>query len=77
LLTVHLNSIRHHHTKTAHTRGPNPLAFMGIYKEQASGCDDVRYFLYEERQVQMALAAGAGDGSNTRITNRPSIYPDG
>jgi hypothetical protein len=34
LLGIHLNSIRHHHTKTPHTRGLNPLDFMAVGKEQ-------------------------------------------
>jgi MTH538 TIR-like domain (DUF1863) len=34
LLGVHLNSIRHHQTLTAHTRGYDPLAAMAVGKVQ-------------------------------------------
>jgi hypothetical protein len=51
LLTVHLNSIRDHVTKTPHTRGPNPLDFMAVGKVQTNSWDDVRYVLYEKRPV--------------------------
>jgi len=51
LLTVHLNSIRHHVTKTPHTKGYNPLSFMAIGKVQESVWDPVRYFLFERRLV--------------------------
>jgi hypothetical protein len=57
LLTVHLNSIRHHVTKTPHTRGYNPLAFMAIGKLQESVWDPVRYFLFERQ-----LVANGGGG---------------
>jgi hypothetical protein len=50
LLTVHLNSIRHHVTKTPHTRGPNPLDYMAVGKVQTNTWDEARYFLYEQRQ---------------------------
>jgi MTH538 TIR-like domain (DUF1863) len=49
LLIVHLNSIRHHVTKTPHTRGLNPLSFMAIGKVQAHGLQPVRYYLFERR----------------------------
>jgi hypothetical protein len=45
LLGVHLNSIRHHHTKTPHTRGYNPLDFMAVGKVQA------RYYLFEKQAL--------------------------
>jgi len=50
LLTVHLNSIRHHVTKTPHTRGPNPLDYMAVGKVQTNSWDEARYVLYEKRQ---------------------------
>jgi hypothetical protein len=51
LLTVHLNSIRHHVTRTPHTRGGNPLSFMAIGKVQADVWQPVRYYLFENRRV--------------------------
>ena len=57
LLTVHLNSIRHHVTKTAHTCGPNPLAFMAVGKEQNNALRPARYFLYEKLKVSDPAAA--------------------
>ncbi len=51
LLTVHLNSIRHHVTKTPHTRGCNPLSFMGVGKVQADVWQPARYYLFEKRAV--------------------------
>jgi hypothetical protein len=56
LLTVHLNSIRHHKTLTSHTKGANPLSFMGICKEQKNPLQQPRYRLYEKRR----LANGVG-----------------
>lgn len=47
LLAVHLNSIRHHKTLTPHTRGSNPLDYMGIGKPTAAG----PYFIYEKNIV--------------------------
>ena len=46
LLAVHLNSIRHHQTRTPHTRGRNPLDFMAVGKVQTLG--GARYFLFEK-----------------------------
>jgi MTH538 TIR-like domain (DUF1863) len=51
LLTVHLNSIRHHVTRTPHTRGPNPLDYMAVGKVQPNSWDEPRYILYEKRRV--------------------------
>jgi hypothetical protein len=51
LLTVHLNSIRHHVTRTPHTRGYNPLDFMAIGKVQADVWQPARYYLFEKRLV--------------------------
>jgi hypothetical protein len=51
LLTVHLNSIRHHATQTLHTRGHNPLSFMAIGKVQDNALRPARYFLFEKRLV--------------------------
>jgi len=49
LLTVHLNSIRHHSNKTVHTRGFSPLDFLAIGKVQASLLQSGRYYLFEKR----------------------------
>lgn len=46
LLAVHLNSIRHHRTRTPHTRGQNPLDFMAVGKVQTLG--GPRYYLFEK-----------------------------
>jgi hypothetical protein len=51
LLGVHLNSIRHHHTKTTHTRGYNPLEFLAVGKVQAAVLSTPRYYLFEKQSV--------------------------
>ena len=51
LLGVHLNSIRHHHTKTPHTLGYNPLDFMAVGKVQPGLLSTPRYFLYEKQAL--------------------------
>jgi hypothetical protein len=56
LLGVHLNSIRHHHTQTPHTRGLNPLDFMAVGKVQEAVLSTPRYYLYEKQ----ALPNGIG-----------------
>jgi MTH538 TIR-like domain (DUF1863) len=50
LLTVHLNSINHHQTRTPHTRGPNPLEYMAVGKVQEGALSPAKYYLFE-RQV--------------------------
>src|SRR5579885_1279145 len=55
LLTVHLNSIRHHQMKTPHTRGPNPLDFIAIGKVQGFG--ESRYYLFEKLAKRDAFGA--------------------
>ncbi|UGV24682.1 hypothetical protein E0H22_02665 [Rhodopseudomonas boonkerdii] len=47
LLAVHLNSIKHHHTLTPHTRGPNPLDYMAIGRPVPQPGMPARYYLYE------------------------------
>jgi hypothetical protein len=47
LLGVNLNSIRHHHTQTPHTRGRNPLDYMAVGKVQADIWTPARYYLFE------------------------------
>ena len=47
LLAVHLNSIKHHQTRTAHTRGPNPLNFMAIWRPHREPGKAAPYYLYE------------------------------
>lgn len=49
LLGVHLNSIRHHHTKTPHTHGLNPFDFMAVGKVQEAVLSTPRYYLYERQ----------------------------
>lgn len=56
LLGVHLNSIRHHKTLTAHTRGANPLSFMGIAKIQNHPWYNAKYYLYELVAVSNGVA---------------------
>jgi hypothetical protein len=56
LLAVHLNSIRHHHTKTPHTRGYNPLDFMAVGKVQPGVLSTPSYYLFE----QLAVPNGIG-----------------
>jgi hypothetical protein len=51
LLGVHLNSIRHHHTQTPHTRGYNPFEFLAVGKEQAAVLSTPRYYLYEKQAM--------------------------
>jgi hypothetical protein len=57
LLGVHLNSIRHHHTKTPHTRGYNPLEFLAVGKVQQAVLSTPRYYLYEKRGVPDGLGS--------------------
>jgi hypothetical protein len=56
LLAVHLNSIRHHHTQTPHTRGYNPLDFMAVGKVQPGVLSTPKYYLFEK----LALPNGIG-----------------
>jgi hypothetical protein len=51
LLGVHLNSIRHHQTKTPHTRGYNPLDFMAVGKVQPGVLSTPKYYLFEKLAV--------------------------
>jgi hypothetical protein len=51
LLAVHLNSIRHHHTQTPHTRGHNPLDFMAVGKVQPGVLSTPCYYLFEKQAV--------------------------
>jgi hypothetical protein len=51
LLGVHLNSIRHHQTKTPHTRGLNPLDFMAVGKVQTGVLSAPSYYLFEKQAV--------------------------
>ena len=51
LLGVHLNSIRHHHTQTPHTRGYNPLDFMAVGKVQEGVLSTPRHYLFEKQAV--------------------------
>jgi len=51
LLGVHLNSILHHHTRTPHTRGPNPLEYMAVGKVQEAILSPAKYYLFEKLAV--------------------------
>jgi len=51
LLTVHINRIRHHKMLSAHPRGVNPLAFMGVCKVQPNLLYLPRYYLCEKLSV--------------------------
>ena len=51
LLAVHLNSIRHHQTRTPHTRGVNPLEGMAVGKVQDNALAPARYYLFERNAV--------------------------
>jgi hypothetical protein len=56
-IRAHLNSIRHHHTKTPHTRDYNPLYFMAVGKVQPPGIlSTPRYYLFEKREVSNGIA---------------------
>jgi hypothetical protein len=59
VLAVHLNSIKHHQTLNAHTRGINPLSMLGIRRVQDHALLPARYYLYE--QMPYTTAAGARD----------------
>jgi hypothetical protein len=51
LLAVHLNSIKHHHTQTAHTKGHNPLDAMAVGKVQPTLLSEATYYLFEIKSV--------------------------
>jgi len=68
LLGVHLNSIRHHHTKTPHTRGLNPLDYMAVGKVQEAVLSTPRYYLFERQPVPN------GGGGYSWLWNRYSDY---
>jgi hypothetical protein len=57
LLTVHLNGIKHHVSKTAHAKGPNPLDYMAIGKVQEKAWEPSRYYLFEKQPMQDATGA--------------------
>jgi hypothetical protein len=70
LLGVHLNSIRHHHTKTPHTRGYNPLDYVAVGKVQADVWKPARYYLFEKQAWPNGL------GGYRWAWNRYSDYTD-
>jgi hypothetical protein len=47
LLTVHLNGINHHQTKSTHPHGRNPLAHMGVARLQPDKRLPPQYYLCE------------------------------
>jgi hypothetical protein len=57
LLAVHLNSIKHHVTRTPHSRGANPLEFMAVAKEQQNAFAPAKYYLYEQN-LRSSLLGG-------------------
>jgi MTH538 TIR-like domain (DUF1863) len=65
LLAVHLNSIRHHHTQTPHTRGYNPLDFMAVGKVQPGVLSTPKYYLFEKLAVPNGFGAYNGSGIGT------------
>jgi Thoeris protein ThsB, TIR-like domain len=68
LLSVHLNSIRHHHTQTPHTRGYNPLEFLAVGKVQEAVLSTPRYYLFEKQAVPNGI------GGYKWVWNRYSDY---
>jgi hypothetical protein len=68
LLGVHLNSIRHHQTRTPHTRGHNPFEFLAIGKVQEAVLSMPRYYLFEKQ------AMPNGVGGYAWAWNRYSDY---
>ena len=76
LLGVHLNSIRHHHTKTPHTRGYNPLEFLAVGKVQQAVLSTPRYYLYEKQAVPNGIGGYKWDWNlykRRRATNRSNV----
>ncbi len=69
LLSVHLNSIRHHHTKTPHTRGHNPLGCMAARCRRIFGHRLATICLRPYR-ARMVSAVGNGNGIATVTTPR-------
>ena len=51
LLSVHINGINHHKERIPHPRGVNPLACMGVGKEQSNALMTPQYYLYELRST--------------------------
>jgi len=51
LLTVHINSIRHHQTLRADPTGTNPLEGMAVGKVQETLLSPVRYYIFERNAV--------------------------
>ncbi len=47
VLSVHLNSIRHHQSKSPHPQGLNPLSFLAVGRVEDS-TSSTRYYLYEK-----------------------------
>jgi hypothetical protein len=47
LLAVHINSIRHHETKTPDRLGLNPLEFLAVGKVQENWLSPASYYLFE------------------------------
>jgi hypothetical protein len=80
LLGVHLNSIRHHHTKTPHTRGYNPLEFLAVGKVQQAVLSTPRYYLYEKQAVPNGIGGYKWDwtlySDYTLAVSRPAWLTD-
>jgi hypothetical protein len=55
LIAVHLNSIPHHQTRTAHSPGLNPLDHMAVGKVQEAILSPAKYYLFEKRAVRDRL----------------------
>jgi hypothetical protein len=51
LLTVHINGLNHHQTRSPDPRGPNPLSYVGVGKVQPSVLYPAKYYLFEYKLV--------------------------
>ncbi|WP_249156064.1 hypothetical protein [Bradyrhizobium japonicum] len=49
---VHVNGLKHHRFGVSHPQGPNPLDYIGVYKQPQLGIlSESKYFLYELKAV--------------------------
>jgi hypothetical protein len=80
LLGVHLNSIRHHQTLTAHTRGYNPLEAMAVGKVQPALLSRPEYYLFEIKSAPDGRGGLKWDwhryADYTRTVTKPSWLAD-
>lgn len=79
-LVVHVNGLKHHKLGVAHAQGPNPLDYIGVYKQVPLGIlSDPKYLLYEKK----AVGKGYGYvwewhpyGKHTTQVDLPAWLPD-